>query len=295
MRKKHNIVSDGIAPYIFILPFVLSFLLFFVFPSAYAIALSFFRYKGYGTATFVGFQNYARILGYPHFWETVGNTLFYYVGHLVPVFALPFALALMLTSPKAKLKGFFQACLFIPNIVAVAAAALVFKLIFGRSGVINTLLGTSLPFLTDGRLLKLSVIGLMVWHSLGWFLVIFIAGLTTVKEELKEAAMLDGANYWQTIWHVVVPQMKPIFVFALLMDLISTLKLFVEPQLLLSTGTVGGNTVPPQGQTIISIMFVNLNNGAYGYAAAIGWVLFLFIAAASLLQIKLLKEGGAKE
>ncbi|HUI72085.1 MAG TPA: sugar ABC transporter permease [Spirochaetia bacterium] len=288
---KRRRFQDASAGYIFVAPFVVSFLLFFLFPSMLSILLSLFRYKGYGKAVFVGMENYIRLLTYGHFWETVGTTFFYYVAHLVPVFVFPFLIALLFTLQRTRFSGFFEAALFIPNIVAVVASALLFKILLATyNGAVNALLGTKIPFLDDPSIMKLGVVALLIWRGFGWFLVVFLAGLTTVREELKEAAKIDGANFLQTTLFVTIPVLKPIFLFALVMDLITSLKVFVEPSLLLAT--TAGSTVPPQGETIMSILYNNMNAGNYGIASAAGWILFLILSGASILLFRLFDPAG---
>ena len=106
---------DAAAGYLFVAPFVLSFLVFFLLPSGLSILLSLFRFRGYGKAVFVGLDNYARLLTYGHFWEAVGNTFFYYIVHLLPVFVIPFLLAVLLTTVKIRFRGFFETALFVPT------------------------------------------------------------------------------------------------------------------------------------------------------------------------------------
>jgi ABC-type sugar transport system permease subunit len=290
-KNKTKRSKDGIEPYLFVLPFVVSFILFFMIPSAYSFVLSFYKYNGYSTATFVGFRNYFRIFGYWHFWESLVNTLVFYVGHFIPVFVIPFLLALALGSQKTKFRGLYQTLVFLPNIVSLVASALVFRILLGtRSGVINSLIGAHIPFLEDAIYMKMSVISLMVWHGFGWFFIVFLAGLTTVSEELKEAASIDGAKPYQVVLHITIPIMKPVFLFAIVMDMISTLKLFVEPQLLLGTSS-NAKTIPQAGDTIITLLYDNLNNGVYGTASAIGWILFLIILGVSILQFRVLQVG----
>ena len=284
--------KDGVEPYLFVLPFVISFVLFFMIPSVYSFVLSFYKYNGYSNAAFVGFKNYIRILGYWHFWESFANTLIFYLGHIIPAFVIPFLLALALSSQKTKFKGLYQTLVFLPNIVSLVASALVFRILLGtRSGVINAVLGTHIPFLEDAFYMKLSVISLMVWHGFGWFFIVFLAGLTMVGAELKEAAAIDGAKPYQVIWYITIPVMRPVFLFALVMDMITTLKLFVEPQLLLGTSS-NAKTIPQAGDTIITLLYDNLNNGVYGTASAIGWILFLIILGVSIFQFRVLQAKG---
>lgn len=284
---------DAIEAYLFLAPFLLSFLVFFLIPSGLSILLSLFRFRGYGKALFVGLDNYTRLLSYGHFWEAVGNTFFYYLVHLAPVFVVPFLLAVLLTTVRIRLRGFFETALFVPNVVAVVTAALLFKILLATNhGAVNAILGTRVPFIDSPSLMKYAVSALLIWRGFGWFFVVFLAGLTTVREELKEAAAIDGAGFLRTTLSVTIPVMKPIFLFALVMDLITSLKVFVEPSLLLAA--TAGSTVPPQAETMMNILYDNMNAGNYGMASSAGWILFLVLSGASLLLFRVFDPQGRR-
>jgi ABC-type sugar transport system permease subunit len=284
---------DTAEAYLFLAPFLLSFLVFFLLPSGLSILLSLFRFRGYGKALFVGLDNYARLLSYGHFWEAVGNTFFYYLVHLLPVFVVPFLLAVLLTTVRIRLRGFFESALFVPNVVAVVTAALLFKILLATNhGAVNAILGTRIPFIDSPSLMKYGVCALLVWRGFGWFFVVFLAGLTTVREELKEAASMDGAGFLRTTLAITIPVMKPIFLFALVMDLITSLKVFVEPSLLLAA--TAGSTVPPQAETMMNILYDNMNAGNYGMASSAGWILFLILSGASLLLFRVFDPSGKR-
>ncbi|MCS7461454.1 sugar ABC transporter permease [Paenibacillus doosanensis] len=288
-RRVSSKWRDRTVPYIFITPFILSFFVFFLFPAVYALVLSFYKYKGYGTASFVGVDNYVSLLTYGTFWLSVKNTLFYLVGHLVPVMVISFLLAVAIHSKLVKWKAVFKPLIFLPQIMASVAAALIWKVIFStHSGVINNLLGTQYGFLEDPSLMKWSVVVLIIWRAVGWFMVIFLAGLTTVGEEVQEAATIDGANGWQRMVYITVPLMKPIFLFAFLMNTIHSLKIYNEPNLLVG----GGLTSVPAVAPIMNILTDNIRSGNFGMASAVGWILFVMIYIVSIIQYKLL--GGNK-
>ncbi|TVY07503.1 carbohydrate ABC transporter permease [Paenibacillus cremeus] len=280
---------DKLVPYVFIAPFIISFVIFFVFPSVYSFVLSFFRYRGYGSATFVGLDNYIALFIYPTFWTAVYNTLFYWIVHIIPVMAISFLLAVAVNSKLVKWKGFFKPVIFLPQITAAVASALIFKVIFAtRYGVINKLLGTQIFFLEDPLLMKWSVVALILWRAIGWYFVIYMAGLTTISDEIQEAATIDGANAAQRLWHITVPLMRPIFLFAFMMDTIGSLKIYSEPLLMFSTGMDAPTDVIP----ILSILTRNINGGNFGLASAVGWVLFVMILLVSLIQYKALRGGN---
>lgn len=289
MRKKpRSLKSERITPYLFIAPFIISFLLFFAFPALYSLVLSFFKYKGYGTAKFVGFNNYKTLLKYSAFWKAIRNTLFYFLGHIVPVMVGAFVSALILSSKRMqRVQKIFKPLLFLPQVVPVMATALVFRVIFAtQTGVINQMLNLSVPWLEDTTLMRLCVLVLVIWRSTGWFMVIFLAGLTTINADLYEAATLDGATFFQHTIRITLPLMKPIFLFAFIMDAISSFKLYTEVNVMIA----GTANAPTDAATIMNMITQNLENGNFGGASAAGWLLFIMIAVVSIVEQRLLRS-----
>ncbi len=276
-------------PYIFILPFTLSFLAFFLFPAVYSFVLSFFQYKGYGTATFIGLDNYTRLLTYRTFWQYLGNTVFYFVAHFVPVMVLSFLLALAVRSDLIRgLQKVYKPMVFLPQMTASVAAALIFRIIFGgEAGVINQIIGTHVPFLTDLDLIKWPVVVLVVWRSTGWYFVIYLAGLTTIDDDLIAAAKIDGTTAIQRVIHIAIPIMRPIFMFAFVMDAIGSLKIYNEPNLIMNNI---GNT-PTQASPYMNSVVDNLQGGYFGAASAAGWLLFVLILLVTMFQFSLFRRG----
>ncbi len=275
-------------PYLFISPFLVFFVVFFLGPAVYAFFLSFFRYPGYGAAQFVGPQNYIAILNYPVFWIEIRNTIFYWIVHALPMMAIAFFLALLINTKSVPFKRFFKPALFVPQIVATVAAGLLFQNFFGTQyGILNSLLGLEIPWTQDMGLARLTTVLLLVWRGLGYWLVIFLAGMTSINPEIMEAAIVDGANAWQRLVKVTVPLMRNTFLFAFVIDAIVTFRLFAEPNIL---GGRAGTLAPVEMAPIINLVVESLQNAQFGRAAAVGWLLFVLIAAVSWFQFRLLQE-----
>lgn len=286
--KKRNSVANILAPYLFISPFIISFFIFFVFPAAYSLFLSFHSYRGFGEARFVGLDNYRAILSFPVFWQSVQNTFIYFAGHFIPTMVISFALALLFHS---KLLGWMnkivKPLVFLPQITAVVASALIWRTVLGRSGVVNQLLGFEVPFLTDFHFWgKISIVILITWRAIGWYMVVFLAGLTTISEELTDAAKVDGAKTWQTLYYITIPLMRPIFMFAFMINAIGAIRMFAEPNILFTQGGAGAVT-PHQVQPVMNVLVSNINGGQFGMAAATGWIIFIMIFTISMIQFKL--------
>lgn len=289
MLKQSTYKLKGkMVPYLFILPFLISYVLFFLYPASYSFVLSFFSYKGYGKARFAGLNNYINLFTYNTMWQSLYNTFVYFILSFIPIMILAFALALMVRSHSVRrFQGFYKATLFLPQVCAVVATSLSFKIIFGeRVGVINQILGTKIAFLADLSLMKWTVIILIIWRAIGWYFIIYLSGLTTIGEDIIEAATIDGANTLQSILHITIPLMKPIFMLAFITNAIGSLKLYTEPNLLLS-----GNYDPPmQVAPYINLIINNIQGGNFGMASAAGWFLVIVILILTLVQYKFL--GG---
>src|SRR5262249_13048224 len=157
--------------------------------------------------------------------------------------------------------------LFLPNIVAVVAASLVFQNLFGTQyGVINSLLGLQIPWLQDPTLAKIVVVILLVWKNVGFWFVVFLAGLTSVNPEVDDAARVDGATATQRMFYVTLPLMRPIFLFAFVIDAIGSFQLFTEPNVILGRG---GSLAPPDTAPLLNLLVVNLRSGNFGQASAV--------------------------
>ena len=169
--------------------------------------------------------------------------------------------------------------------MAAVAAALVFQTIFApEAGVVNALFGVDIAWDQDAVFGKLAVIALRSWHSIGWFFVIFLAGLTTINPELYDAAKVDGARAWQSLWSITIPLMRPTFLFAIVTISIYSLRMFAEPNLLFSTGIA-----PARFQPIMNQLYLNLRAGQFGSASAVAWLIFIPIVVVSVIQFRLLR------
>ena len=277
-RKKRVLV-----PYLFLLPFIFLYIATFLYPALYSLILSFFKYKGYGEAKFIGLSNYTSLLTYRTMWVCLANTLFYFIASYIPTMLIAFLMAVLVRSKTLKrFQRFYKPIIFMPQICAVVAASLVFQIIFGGEvGVVNQVLETEIPFLTDLKYMKWPVVLLITWRGIGWYFIIFLAGLTTISEEVEEAALVDGATPFQKMIHIIIPLKKPTFMLTSITYAIGSLKLYTEPNILLSR-----TEAPLQVAPYINIVTSNVNGGNFGMASAAGWLLVLLILGCTLLQLK---------
>jgi ABC-type sugar transport system permease subunit len=160
--------------------------------------------------------------------------------------------------------------------------------LFGtKYGVINTLIGAEIPWLQDYSLTRWVVVLLMVWRGIGWWFVIYLAGLTAINPEVEEAATMDGASNWQRLRYIIIPLMRNTFLFAFVIDAISSLRLFAEPNVLVGTG---GALAPNEVAPVVNLLLTNLRGGRFGASAAVGWILFVLTVTVSLLQFRVFRR-----
>lgn len=287
--RAHRARWAWLTPYLFIAPFLISFVVLFLGPALYSLYLSFTKYRGFGTARWVGLDNYSTMLHYDAFWLMLRNSLFYWIAHEVPMMSLAFVLAVLVHSKLAKGMSTFKGVIFLPQMLATVAAALLFQNIFGtRYGVIDSVLGVEIPWLTDPTLTPWTVVALLVWRDTGYWFIIFLAGLTTIEPETNDAARIDGASRLQRLFLITIPLMRPTLVFAVLVDGIMSLRLFTEPNVLAGkSGTLAPDTVAP----VLNLVVQNIRGGQFGLAAATGWLLFILIAGLSVGGFRLMRQG----
>jgi ABC-type sugar transport system permease subunit len=278
--------------YAFIAPFLLLFICFSAFPDVYTLVLSFQHYEGYGAATAAGLQNYDALLHYPVFWTELENTLEYWVLHAVILIPVAFVLALVVRSRSVRAKSTWRAIIFLPQVMSIVAVTLAFQVMFASPyGAINHLLGLHIAWLTDFAITKWVVVALLVWQGLGFWFVVFLSGLTSIDPAVEEAAMIDGAGVVRRAISIVAPLMKNVFLFAVVIDAITSMALYTQPTVLAASQGVLDPSVAP----LSSLVVVNLQSSSFGQSAAAGWLLFLLTIIVSVAVFGLFRLLGRSE
>ncbi|RDU37093.1 sugar ABC transporter permease [Neobacillus piezotolerans] len=291
-KPRRKLITPKSAPYLFIGPAFLLTLIFTVYPIISSFILSFQEVRGV-EKTFVGFANYARLFHDPVFYKALLNTAEILIIQVPIMLFIALLVAVGLHSSMVKAKAFFRISYFMPSITALVAASIVFMILLDeRFGLVNYALSfmgiKSIPWLTSPMWAKISVILVMTWRWTGYNMVIFLAGLQNIPHELYEAASIDGAGKIRQFFMITIPQLKPVFIFTVVMSTIGTLQLFDEPFIL----TNGG----PNSATMTITLYlynVGFKYFEFGYASAIAYVLVLITAIISLIQMKLV--GDFKE
>jgi multiple sugar transport system permease protein len=276
--------SPGLA---FAAPALLAIGLFFFVPVAASVALSFTDFDLYalvdpGSLRFVGLRNYARLLGDPVFWTALGNTaVFALVGGPLSI-GVSLGAALLLESRLLRARGWYRTVWFLPVVTTLVAVAVVWRYVYHpRVGLLNRALALAgvapIDWLGDPAFALPAIIGLAIWKSFGFNMLIFVAGLQSIPERLYEAARLDGAGAWAQLRFVTLPNLAPTLAFVALMTAIGHFQLFAEPYVM----TQGG----PEDATR-SIVLLMYEQGFrwwnLGHAAAIACTLFAIVLGATL-------------
>lgn len=268
-------------------PWGVTFAAFWLFPLLFAFYLSFTHYSPLAAdLAWRGGANYVKLAADGDFWRSVRNTVFFVVGTVPLTTALSLALALLLNRRLAG-RGFFRAAFFFPSITALVVVALVWSALYAREGIfIGVLESVGLAGPANGFLFSpstaLPAIMLMdVWAAVGYYMLLFLAGLQALPREYFESARLMAATRWQTFRYVVWPALRPITLVVLLLNTIKSFQVFVEVYVM----TKGG----PLGSTSTMVYFVydeGLVKFDMGYASSAAYALFVVIALVALVQAR---------
>lgn len=294
MNNKGNWKYTAFWPTVFVAPFIICFLLFNLFPIIYSFGLSFTDWSGIGEKKFIGLGNYVRIFTKDiTFLRSLGNTVYI----MLLGFPLSIFLGLMLAAFLSNLKKFrnlFQTINFLPYITTPVAIGLVFTFLFDwNTGIINrvivTLGGTSINWLGNAKFAPLVIGFMIIWKCTGYYMALYLAGITGISEDIYEAAKIDGANAVKTFFKITVPLLKPITVFIILTSVIYALQLFDEPNLMFNVSTTSIIGGPDRSCLTMVWNFYDIAFGStarLGYGSAIASTLFAIIVVISVVGMK---------
>jgi multiple sugar transport system permease protein len=297
-----------LAPYIFISPFFILFLIFGIFPMIFSVYVSLTSWdavSGLGGMKFVGLDNYRFLLaglfdpsnGDTDFWNAIRQTGYIALISGLPQHLIAIPLAFMIHTGMKRMQGFVTAIYFAPFVTSVAAVTAVFGTLYSeRSGVLNwvnlevlnkipvlnlLISDTPIRWLGDRHMIPISIAILVIWRYTGWNVVLYLAGLQAIPKDLYEAAEVDGATRFQQFRYITLPLLRPTMFAAVTFTIIGNMQLFIEPFLLVNAG--GG--VANAGRTSVLYLWDNaFNNLLFGDAAAQTWVLFAIIVSLTALN-----------
>jgi multiple sugar transport system permease protein len=281
-RRRIRVSRDGLSTLVFLLPLLLIFGAFSWYPILRSLVMSVQETNLISTPTFVGLDNFARVVADPLFGKAVSNTAFFALMALVIGYPIPLVLAVVMSETR-RFKGLLSALAYLPVVVPPVVSVLLWQFFFnaGPTGVFNTILGVvgvgPVTWLQSSDTAMPSIVIEATWAGFGGTVIIYLAALLSVPRELYDAAEVDGASIRQKIWHVTLPQMRGILFITLILQLIATSQLFTEP--FLFTGGGPANSTLTVLLLIYHYAFQNSLGGDYGMAAALSVMLAAFLAA----------------
>ena len=270
----------------FLLPFFIVYVLFTIWPIIKGLQMSFYDWSIIKKIRFVGLENYARMFQDPDFWASLWHTTLFVIFSTPTMVILALVLAL-LANKKSKLQVFYRGSYFLPTILSVSVISYIaIFMLQPYSGFVNSflhLIGIDAePFWMAGpHLAWVSIVGVTLWWTVGFNMILFLAALQDIPDYLYEAAEIDGATKWQLFRYVTFPQLIPIGRVILLLQILASYKIFA--QIMLITGGGPGTDTRPIIQYIYQEGFHKFN---LGYAATMSYGLFVILLILSILQLK---------
>ena len=282
--------------YLFVLPFVIVFLVFSIYPVLRTLYLSLTSYTGYGDAVWIGIDNYIRVFKDRFFWRDLWNTVKIWGVNIILQIGLAFLLTIIFSDIKYKVKGLsvFRAVFYLPNLIAATSVAFLFKtLLDWKYGTFNQMLMTL--GLTDQQINWMGTVSTAPWvisiiQTWMWFgnsFIVLMAAVQGINPDYFEAAAIDGAGRWTVFRKITLPLIRPILLYVLITSLIGGLQLFDLPFLM--NGVAPGTAGEPSGALQTAVMYLykfGFETRQVGYASAIAYTLFFIILIVSIIQFK---------
>ncbi|MDQ0896574.1 carbohydrate ABC transporter permease [Paenibacillus sp. V4I7] len=275
--------------YLFLFPSLLLTMVLGVYPIAWAIRYMFYEYKGFGEASFIGLDNFRRLWQDTEYWHSVLNTFIYAGGKLIITLPLCLVLAVILNQ-KLRGRNWLRAIYFMPTIISSAVMAVVFFIIFNSyNGILNQyllkfhIISERIDWLGPKHAMLTTII-IAVWSAVGNYMLLFLAGLQNIPNDVYESSSLDGANKWQQFWYLTIPMLGPVLQIVIMLAIINSLKGYESIMVL----TEGG----PVGKTEVMYLYVYklffptpsgvLVDQQFGYGSAVGFVTAVIVGIITL-------------
>ncbi|RLD07384.1 MAG: sugar ABC transporter permease [Chloroflexi bacterium] len=276
--------------YIFVLPVMLGFFIFMVYPMLHGVLLSLYRWNGLGPKEWIGFGNYVRMFHDAHFLKAVWNTVYYTLGILLIGVPAALFLAILVNQKFLKGKKFFRMAYYLPVVTMMVAVSMLWKwLLSTNNGLVNYFLGfigiPNINWLIDPKWAMPGLILMSIWKGTGFNMIIFLAGLQGIPKTYYEAADIDGASWWHKFKSITLPLLSPTTFFIALTTAIHSFQIFQQAYIL----TEGG----PQEATTTVVYYVYNNSFQWfrmGYACAQSVALLIILIVATFIQMRLQKR-----
>lgn len=292
-QKRIKNIKNEISARLFLLPALLFFFVFIAYPIVFILYGSMFQWSTLANMVSVGFQNYTELFGDKIFHIVIKNAAIWILVTVFVQMVIGFLLAYIIEEKLSSTKGFFRTFYFIPVVTSVVAIAILFKNMFSPyQGLISNALksigvGGSMNFLGESKTVIFSIIFVNIWEWTGWSMVLYIAGISQISSDVKEAAQIDGANGWKMIYHIHLPLLSPTHKSLIMLGIIGSLQTFA----LVYSMTMGGpNNASHMPGTYIFRMGFQVQK--MGYASAISVVILIIALVLTALQVTFLHSGN---
>lgn len=283
---KKLLYSQKAAPYVFVAPFIITFLVFFAYSIVSMIMMSFQKVAGPNT-TFVGMENY-RIVSNSIFQKSLKNSIFYTIVSCALMIPIPLVLAVMLNSKPMKAKSTFRSILFIPALTSVVVAGIVFRMMFGEleGSFMNQVIGAfgkePIIWLRTPVTVWLILFMVCLWRWTGVNMMYYLSGLQQIPADLYESAAIDGATSWQSFWNITVPLLKPTIVYVLTISIFGGMAMFSESYMLFN-GNKSPNNV---GTTLVGFLYrMAFEQNNLGIGSAVGVIFLAIVLVVNVIQL----------
>lgn len=291
VQNRTQVRRNTLIGWSFILPNFVGFALLTLIPVIGALALAFMKWNSYSSPEWVGLKNFSRLLGDSNFRTALWNTIYFTIGTVPLTLVCSLGLAVLLNTKLPGMK-FFRASMFFPYVTSLVAVAVVWNMLFHPSlGPINqflTWIGIDNPpgWTSSSAWAMPAIIITSVWRGMGYYMILYLAGLQSIPRELYEAAATDGAGKWKQFVHVTLPSLRPTTFFVLIMLTISSFKVFDLVQIM----TDGG---PGRSTLVLSQLIYRqgIQKGDFGYSSAISMVLFVIVLVVTIVQFRIQKRN----
>ncbi len=276
------------APYLFIAPFIAIFAVFSVYPLTFALRLSFTDWRGTGSANWVGFDNYAYLLGNPAFWSSLANSGILWLLIIPAQVVIGLVAAVLLNNAKLKLRGFYRTAFIVPFVTPLVAIAQIWVVVFDQNyGPVNDILNIfgipDIGWLTTSEWSKPTLALLFLWKTTGFAIIILLSGLQSIDGSVYEAAALDGASRIRQLWSITVPLIRRTLMFLVVLQTLAVFQMFAEPYVVTQGGPYSSTT------TAGLYLYNHITRADLGTGAANSFLLVIAVMVLSLVFVRLLR------
>lgn len=281
-RKTAYRARRSFVGFLFAVPALVLFLVFAVYPGVQVFGLSLFDYSLTSPPTFVGLSNFTFLFADPRFLKALGQTAFYAIGTYVPALVLALVLAQAL-SIRIRGMGIARLLYFLPLAMSWVAVSVIWRVVLHSDGLLNQVLHLDVNWLTSSASARWALVIMSIWKETGFFLILFLAGLSSIPGEVYEAARIDGAGAWRRFWHMTLPLLRPVTAVCAIMAILRGMQSF-SPQVVLTNGAFGTEVVN------LFIYKTAFESARMGRASAVAVLMFLLLLGLALVQLHALKR-----